>query len=99
MLVQGVINMTTLTIRTDEELKKSASKLFESLGMNLSSAINMFLKQAVIQRKFPCSIEAEVAKDYSNTYPEGFFNLFGLIKDEDMDIPEDTPITKEEFDL
>ncbi|MBQ8982623.1 MAG: type II toxin-antitoxin system RelB/DinJ family antitoxin, partial [Lachnospiraceae bacterium] len=36
---------TTITFRTDEELKRRATELFESLGMNLSVAINMFMRQ------------------------------------------------------
>ena len=41
---------STLTIRTDSVLKQQASELFESLGMNMSMAINIFLRQAVIHK-------------------------------------------------
>ena len=75
----------TVTFRTDETLKKQASELFEGLGMNLSVAINMFLKQAVEQQKFPCSLELDITKDMSATYPRGFFELFGTGKDLGMD--------------
>lgn len=30
-------------------------------------------------------------KDYSDTYPEGFFELFGCLKDTDFETPEDLP--------
>ena len=80
---------TTFTFRTDEKLKNEASKLYDSLGLNLSVAINMFLKQSVIKKKFPCSLELEVAKDYANTYPEEFFSLFGSLKDFDLEEPKE----------
>ncbi len=68
---------TTITFRTDEELKRRATELFESLGMNLSVAINMFMRQAVEKQQFPCSLELDISRDHAFTYPSGFFNLFG----------------------
>lgn len=68
---------TTVTFRTDEQLKTEAAELFESLGMNLSTAINMFMKQAVLQQRFPCSLEKYETKNAASTYPAGFFELFG----------------------
>ena len=68
---------TTITIRTDKVLKEQATALFSSLGMSLSSAINMFMRQAVIRQQFPCSLELSVTENYHSTYPEGFFELFG----------------------
>ena len=68
---------STLTIRTDEELKMKANEVFSSLGMSMTTAINLFLKQAVIKRAFPCSLELENSRDYEYEYPEGFFGLFG----------------------
>lgn len=44
---------TMVTFRTDEKLKNEASHIFDSLGMSLSTAINMFLKQTVIKKTFP----------------------------------------------
>ena len=67
----------TFTFRINEKLKKDATQLFESLGLSLSSAINIFLKQSVLKKKFPCSIDLEIMKDYENTYPKDFFSLFG----------------------
>lgn len=84
--------MTMVSFRTDEELKKDATKVYESLGLTLSTALNMFMRQTVIQQKFPCSLELNVAADAKSTYPKGFFDLFGsgagLGLDEE---PEDLP--------
>lgn len=84
--------MTMVSFRTDEELKKDATKVYESLGLTLSTALNMFMRQTVIQQQFPCSLELNVATDAKSTYPKGFFDLFGsgagLGLDEE---PEDLP--------
>ena len=37
----------TTSIRTDAQLKQEADQLFTELGMNFSTAVNMFLRQAV----------------------------------------------------
>ena len=42
--------MSATTINIDEETKKEAQELFKDLGMNLTTAINIFLKQAIRER-------------------------------------------------
>ena len=68
---------TTITFRTDEKLKEEATKVYDSLGMNLSTALNLFMKQTVLKQKFPCSLDLSVVKDIKASYPDGFFELFG----------------------
>lgn len=47
--------MKTVTIQTrvDSNLKDNAEKLFASIGLDLTSAIRLFLTQSVVQRKIP----------------------------------------------
>lgn len=73
---------TTITFRTDEVTKKQASAIFESLGMTLSSAMNLFLKQTVIKNNFPCSIDSALVNDCRATYSDEFFGLFGSGKND-----------------
>ncbi len=80
---------TTFTFRTDKKLKEEATMLYENLGISLASAINMFLKQSVLKKRFPCSIDLEIAKNYENTYPKNFFSLFGSGKDLDIEEPKE----------
>lgn len=47
---------STVSIRVDNEVKEKADKLFNELGMNLSSAINIFLRQAIREQAIPFSI-------------------------------------------
>ena len=47
---------TNLNIRIDENLKKQAETLFSDLGLNMSSAITVFLKSAVDYKGIPFEI-------------------------------------------
>lgn len=47
---------TTLQIRIDEDLKKQATEVFESLGMDLSTAVRVFLKKSVMENGMPFSV-------------------------------------------
>lgn len=47
---------TNLTIRMDKELKEQAEQLFFELGMNMTTAFTIFVRQAVRQRKIPFEI-------------------------------------------
>lgn len=42
-----------VTVRVDKEIRKQAETLFNDLGLNLSSAINMFLRQAIADQAIP----------------------------------------------
>lgn len=44
-------------IRIDENLKKQAVELFNQLGIDMSSAVNMFLTQAVLHGGLPFRVE------------------------------------------
>jgi DNA-damage-inducible protein J len=55
----GVIRMsdtTNLSIRIDRDLKEEADQLFSTLGMNLTTAITVFVRQSVRQKKIPFEI-------------------------------------------
>lgn len=51
--------MTRIQIRTDEKLKRKAQKVLKKLGLDLSSAINMYLVQIVLKEEIPFSIRTE----------------------------------------
>lgn len=86
---------TNISIRMDTELKAAAEALFEELGMNLSTAFNIFVRQSLREGGIPFMItqntptketvaallEAErIAKDPS---VKGFHNVNELFKDLD----------------
>lgn len=51
-----------VTIRMDEDLKKQADILFNELGLSLSTAFNIFVRQAVREQSIPFVI----SKNQSN---------------------------------
>ena len=40
-------------IKIDPQTKKEAQKLFEKMGINLNTAINIFLKQSIREERIP----------------------------------------------
>ena len=46
-------NTTNLTIRLDSDLKKDCEALYAELGMSLSTAINVFLRQSLHKGGLP----------------------------------------------
>lgn len=49
-------NDVTMTIRTNSEVKKTAAALFDDLGLDMSSAINMFLRECIRKDGIPFEI-------------------------------------------
>lgn len=47
---------TNISIRMDSELKSQADTLFNALGMNISTAFNIFVRQALREGKIPFEI-------------------------------------------
>lgn len=47
---------TNISIRMDSDLKAQADTLFSELGMNLSTAFNIFVRQALREGKIPFEI-------------------------------------------
>ena len=45
-----------LSIRMDKNLKEQADSLFSELGMNMTTAMNVFVRQSVRQGKIPFEI-------------------------------------------
>ena len=45
-----------VTIRLDKDVKERAEKMFSDFGMNLSTAFNIFTRQALRQGKIPFEI-------------------------------------------
>ena len=50
------MSTTNITIRLDSQLKSQAEALFSELGLNLSTAFGIFLRQSVREGRIPFSI-------------------------------------------
>ena len=49
----------TLQVRLDADLRKEADELFTRAGMDLSSAVRLFLRQSIIRRRLPFDVVTE----------------------------------------
>ena len=49
-----------VTLRVDEDLKKKAESLFFELGLNLTTAFNIFLRQSVREQRIPFQVTKNV---------------------------------------
>lgn len=49
-------NTTNISIRMDTDLKSKADTLFNELGMNISTAFNIFVRQAIREGRIPFEI-------------------------------------------
>jgi DNA-damage-inducible protein J len=56
---------TNLSIRIDRDLKDEADRIFGELGMNLTTAITVFVRQAVRQKKIPFEITLDTDREKS----------------------------------
>ncbi len=54
--------MTTVKINfcTDEQTKIAAEALFDNLGMSMTTALNIFLKRAILVRGIPFPVSEKV---------------------------------------
>lgn len=51
---------STISIRVNETLKEQAQSLFKEWGMDMSTAVNIFLSQTVREQRIPFVIGGEV---------------------------------------
>ena len=49
-----------ITLRVDDELKMQADELFSELGLNITTAFNIFLRQSVREQRIPFQITKNV---------------------------------------
>lgn len=51
---------TNLNIRTDKDIKEAAEKIYAGLGLNMSTAINMFLRASIRESGIPFDLKLNV---------------------------------------
>ena len=59
--------MAQVNIRIDNVLKEKADNLFEELGLNMTTAVNMFVRQVVRQGGIPFEITTKTDPFYSES--------------------------------
>ena len=53
---------TNLNIRTDKAIKDQAEEIFNELGLNMTTAVNMFLRTAIREHGIPFELKLDVPK-------------------------------------
>lgn len=51
--------MSQIAVRVDDKLKKDATKVFSELGLDMSTAVKLFLKQSVLTRSIPFDVKLD----------------------------------------
>lgn len=54
---------TNLNIRTDKAIKEQAEQIFNELGLNMTTAINLFLRTAIREHGIPFELKLDVPND------------------------------------
>lgn len=57
---------SVIQIRVDEQLRNDATELYEKLGIDLSTAVRMFMKRSVMVNGIPFSMTLPKRKDNSS---------------------------------
>lgn len=55
-------NTTNLNICIDKTVKENSEKVFEELGLNMSTAVNIFLRQVIRVNGIPFEIKGNTPK-------------------------------------
>ena len=50
------LSMTQVNFRMDSDVKRAADELFDNLGLSLSAAITIFIKQSIAHRGLPFAV-------------------------------------------
>ena len=59
-------DMAQVNIRIDDDLKTRAEKIFNELGLNFSTAFNLFIRQTIRQGGIPFEVTTRTDPFYSN---------------------------------
>ena len=82
-----------LNIRIDKELKDKSQYIFESLGLDMSTAINMLLHKTVYQQELPFKFSIEKQAVYEKKDRRA---AFGCLKGK-IRVPDDFNQPLEDF--
>ena len=57
-----MMSVTNINIRTDSEVKAKAQEIFTTLGLDMTTAVNLFLRQTVRMNDIPFVLTTEETK-------------------------------------
>ena len=89
---------TNLNIRLDSEIKKKAQKIFADLGLDTTTAINIFLRQVIRTNGLPFEVKADIPNEETleaidkikelknNPNKKVYYTFSELLEDVDKDV-------------
>ncbi len=69
-------NDVRVTMRVDKDLKEQAETLFDRLGMNMTTAFNVFLRKSVDEAAIPFSVSVKSTRFAGGYTPDGITKAF-----------------------
>ncbi|WP_084383952.1 type II toxin-antitoxin system RelB/DinJ family antitoxin [Streptococcus pneumoniae] len=84
------MSKTSMSIRLDSEVKEQAQQVFNNLGMDMTTAINIFLRQAIQYQGLPFDVRLDenwkllqvlTDLDLSRNMSPSFESVSDLMKD------------------
>jgi len=91
--------MAQVNIRVEDALKEKAEELFEDLGLNMTTAFNIFIKSAIRHKGIPFDV---VLEPHINAIEKPKQEIkIGFLKDKVPQLPDSffDPLPEEELQL
>ncbi|GHV82770.1 DNA-damage-inducible protein J [Spirochaetia bacterium] len=71
-----MIQSSVIQVRIDTKLKEDAESLFSDLGLDIPSAVRLFLKQSIARNGIPFSVKR--AKSEKEKWEDDFYNPYNV---------------------
>ena len=84
------MSKTRMSIRLDSEVKEQAQQVFNNLGMDMTTAINIFLRQAIQYQGLPFDVRLDESRkllevltdlDQNRNMSQSFESVSDLMED------------------
>lgn len=84
------MSKASMSIRLDSEVKEQAQQVFNSLGMDMTTAINIFLRQAIQYQGLPFDVRLDESRklmevladlDQNRNMSQSFVSVSDLMED------------------
>ena len=84
------MSKTSMSIRLDSEVKEQAQQVFSNLGMDMTTAINIFLRQAIQYQGLPFNVRLDESRkllevltdlDQNRNMSQSFESVSDLMED------------------
>jgi DNA-damage-inducible protein J len=71
---------TNISVRIDKEIKQKAEAIFNELGLNMSTAVNMFLRYSIRYGGIPFELQLDVPNEETRAAIDDVNNKRNLSK-------------------